>query len=104
MGPAARDKPNDGIVDYPDEGSDDQRGSPERSPTPPINSHADHTKPTARQQARSAQIGDDITSTIKRRIKPVKIEAGSGITQINKLNDVNWANWREDMIRMLNFL
>ena len=40
----------------------------------------------------------------KRQLKPVKIEAGSGITQINKLTDVNWANWREDIIRMLNFL
>jgi len=41
---------------------------------------------------------------IKHQIKPVKIEAGSGITQINKLTDVNWANWREDIIQMLNFL
>jgi len=63
-----------------------------------------NTKPTARQQARSALIGDDVTSTIKHQIKPVKVEAGSGITQINELTDVNWANWRDDIIRMLNFL
>ena len=51
MGPAARDKPNDNIEDFPDEGSDDQRGSPGRSPTPPIGSYADRKNPTARQQA-----------------------------------------------------
>jgi len=45
MGPAARDKPNDNIEDFPDEGSDDQRGSPGRSPTPPIGSYADRKKP-----------------------------------------------------------
>ena len=103
MGPSAREQPNEPIDSSPDNMS--QVGSLEHSPTTLINSYADRNMPDARHQKRSVQIGDDITGSIKRRvIKPVKVETGSGITQINKLSDTNWANWREDIIRMLNFL
>jgi len=76
--------------------------SPEPSPAP---TH-DRTRPTARQQARSVPEPGSVKqgSTKSRPIKPVKIETGSGITQINKLNDKNRVNWREDIIRMLSFL
>ena len=104
MGPDARDQPNESTNSLPDNMSQ-ALGSPERSSTTPISSYADRNMPDARHQERSAHIGDDITGSIKRRIiKPVKVETGSGITQINKLSDTNWANWREDIIRMLNFL
>jgi len=103
MGPDARDKPNDNIVDYPDD--DDSGIDSERTPSPQIRLNADRYIPTARQQARSALTENDITGSIKRRvIKKVIVQMGSGITQINKLNDTNWVNWREDMMRMLNFL
>ena len=104
MGPTARDQPNENSEKFPSYQSQAEFGSPEWSPSPPITSHADRNNPTARQ-ARSAQIGDDVISLIKHRIiKPVKVETGSGITQINKLSDTNWVNWWEDIIRMLNFL
>ena len=102
MGPAAREQPSDIIQSLSSNMSHSELDSPERSPTPPFNSHAEYA---ARQQAQSAEIGDPVTGSIKRRIiKPVKVETGSGITQINKLNDNNWVNWREDIIRMLSFL
>ena len=98
MGPGARDQPNEPIDSFPDNISQ-ALGSPEQSPTAPINSYADCNMPDARHQEQSAQIGDDITGLIKHRvIKLVKVETGSGITQINKLSDTNWANWREDII------
>jgi len=105
MGPTARDQPNENTDNFPSILSQAELGSPERSPLPPIISFADWMNPTARQQERLAQIRDDVTSSIKRQIiKPVKIEAGSGITQFNKLSDTNWVNWCEDIIWMLNFL
>ncbi len=102
MGPGARETPIDNTQDTTGSMSQAELGSPERDS--PISTHAD-IEPTARQEARSANIGDEITGSIKCRvIKPVKVEAGSGVTQVNKLNDTNWVNWREDMIRMLTFL
>ena len=102
MGPGARETPIDNTQDTTGSMSQAELGSPERDS--PISTHAD-IEPTARQKARSANIGDEITGSIKRRvIKPVKVEAGFGVTQVNKLNDTNWVNWREDMIQMLTFL
>src|SRR6267378_4083707 len=102
MGPGARESPIDNTQDTTGSMSQAELGNPERDS--PISTHAD-IEPTARQEARSANIGDEITGSIKRRvIKPVKVEAGSGVTQVNKLNDTNWVNWHEDMIRMLTFL
>ena len=103
MGPTAREQPNKNADSFPDTMSQAKLGSPE--PNPLINLHADQNQPTARQQVQSAQIRDDITNSIKCRIiKLVKVEMGSGITQINKLSDTNWVNWWEDIIWMLNFL
>ena len=96
MGPGAREMPTDSAQGTPRNMSQAELGSLE--PDSPISTHAD-IEPTARQKARSANIGDEITGSIKRRvIKPVKVETGSGVTQVNKLNDTNWVNWREDMI------
>ena len=96
MGPGAREMPINNAQGTPGNMSQAELGSLE--PDSLINSHA-NIKPTARQQARSANIGDEITSLIKCRvIKLVKVEMGSGITQVNKLNDTNWVNWHEDMI------
>jgi len=76
------------------------------SPEPSLAPTHDRIRPTARQQARSVpELGSVKQGSMKSRpIKPVKIETGSGITQINKLNEKNWVNWQEDIIRMLNFL
>ena len=103
MGPSAREQPINNTESSPENMSQAEFGSLELNPL--INSHADLTEPTARQQVQLAQIGDDITSSIKHWIiKPVKVKMGSGITQINKLSDTNWVNWHEDIIWMLNFL
>ena len=98
MGPA----PVDEIDNYLSDMSREASVSPEPSPalTP------DRKSLAARQQVRSVpELGSvKLGSTKSRPIKPVKVETGSGITQINKLSDKNWVNWREDIVRMLNFL
>jgi len=48
MGPATREQPNDNANSFPDNMSQAKLGSPELNPL--INLHADHNKPTARQQ------------------------------------------------------
>ena len=101
MGPAA--VADDEIAkNYPGEMSREASISPEPSPAP---TH-DRTRSAARQQVRSIpELGSvEFNSTKSRPIKPVKVETGSGITQINKLSDKNWVNWREDIVRMLGFL
>ena len=96
MGPGARDMPTDSAQGTPRNMSQAEMGTPE--PDSPISTHA-NIEPTARQKAQSANIGDEITGSIKCQvIKLVKVETGSGVTQVNKLNDTNWVNWHEDMI------
>ena len=93
MGPTAREQPNKNTDSFPNNMSQAELGSLEQSPIPLISLHADCNEPTARQQEQSAQIRDGIISSIKCQIiKPVKVEMGSGITQINKLSDSNWVN------------
>ena len=62
MGPGARETPIDNTQDTTGSMSQAELGSPERDS--PISTHA-NIEPTARQQARSANIGDVITSSIK---------------------------------------
>ena len=73
------------------------------SPQLKLWTNAEQRKPTARQQDRSVHVNGpkEITHQV---IIPVKIETGSGITQINKLSDNNWVNWWQDILRMLTFL
>ena len=63
-------------------------------PQPKLRMNTERRKPTARQQDRSVHLnGSSETQNITyQAIIPVKIETGSGITQINRLSDNNWVN------------
>ena len=78
---------------------------------PPLtHTYADRNKPNAKQQGQSTddnadKMGENAARLTKfRPIKAMKVQTGSGITQINKLSDTNWVNWREDILRMLTLL